>query len=89
MPVSFSFLLMILITAVIGSSAMVAIGMSMFQRIRRLEAGQGEMDRLAQDVDALRDQVAAARDEVGELGERMDFTERLLSSGRREERDAT
>lgn len=86
---SFSFLLMILITAVIGSSAMVAIGMSMFQRIRRLEAGLGEMDRLAQDVDALRDQVAAARDEVGELGERMDFTERLLSSGRREERDAT
>jgi outer membrane murein-binding lipoprotein Lpp len=82
---SFSFLLMILITAVIGSSALVAIGMSMFQRIRRLEAGLSEVDRLAEDVDALREHVLAARDEMGELGQRMDFTERLLSSGRPDE----
>lgn len=79
--------LLVLLAAVTGSSVMVGVGMSLFQRIRRLEAGQRDMERLAEDMEALREQVAAAREEVGEIGERMDFTERLLSSGRREDRE--
>lgn len=79
--------LLVLLAAVTGSSVMVGIGMSMLQRIRRLETGMRDMDRLAEELDALRDQVAGAREDVAEIGERMDFTERLLSSGRREDRE--
>lgn len=79
--------LLVLLAAVTGSSVMVGVGVSLFQRIRRLEAGARDVDRLVDEVDALREQLTAAREEVAEIGERVDFTERLLSSGRREDRE--
>jgi hypothetical protein len=63
--------------------------MWVLQRIRRGEErspmgslGSGREDEIA----ALRDDVGAARHEMGELQERLDFAERLLSQARDEGR---
>ena len=72
---------LILLAAVIGSSVMVAVGGWFVVRLRRLEAAAARNAELAVQVDALREQVAAASDELAELAERVDFAERLLTSG--------
>lgn len=73
---------LILFAAVFGSGAMVAIGLWIMGRLRRLEEGAAVQADLAGQVEALREQLAATREEVGELAERVDFAERLLTSGR-------
>ncbi len=64
--------LLILLAAVIGSSSMVGLGMWWFQRLRRLE-------EKTKDLGTLLEHVAILRDQVGELYERVDFTERMLT----------
>lgn len=47
---------------------------------RRIHGGRGDADGvLLAEVDQLRDHLAALEGQVGELGERLDFTERLLA----------
>ena len=48
------------------------------QRTRVSGSAQQEVERLADAVDTLRDEVGLLRDQHLELNERMDFTERLL-----------
>lgn len=49
------------------------------ERARGGEAGSGDMIRLAESVHSLREEVQALQDRFERLGERVDFTERLLS----------
>ena len=44
-------------------------------------AGQDDIERIIGAVDALHEQVHFMREEMGELNERVDFAERLLSRG--------
>jgi uncharacterized protein YlxW (UPF0749 family) len=71
--------------AIIGVGTMVLIGMKM-RLSAKVQLQQGskkeDVERLADAVDALHDEVRMLREEHAELQERMDFAERMLSSGK-------
>jgi len=76
-----------LLTILIGTLGMLSgglIGLKMFlnYRVRRLEASRGgDSPQVEEAVQALRDEVYVLRNELGEVQERLDFTERLLTRG--------
>lgn len=74
---------LILLAAVMGSGAMVAVLGWMAIRLRSLEAGKGgaDLERLLAQVEALREELEASSHEIDELTERLDFTESLLRGG--------
>lgn len=75
----------ILLAAVAGSGVVAWIIASLHGRLKDLERGAGgDVDALAAQVEALRQELLATRDEVGELYERVEFTERLLTRGKAE-----
>lgn len=50
---------------------------------RRIQGKSGELEQeLLQEVHALREQVLTLEQQVGELDDRLDFSERLLAQGR-------
>ena len=68
------------LVAVIGF--FVTVGMNI-RRLRMRETPGGEnFERLTEAVEHLTDEVRLMREEFGDLHERMDFTERMLSQGR-------
>ena len=76
--------LFIMFAAVLGSGSMVAVLGWMFFRIKALEAGQGnsgELGQLLEQIDEIHENLDLTRQEVAELTERLDFTERLLAKG--------
>jgi hypothetical protein len=72
-------------TAMISFGIFVLVGMKMrFNhklRLREREGGE-TAERLTEVVEQLHDEVRLMRQEFGELQERVDFTERMLSQGR-------
>ena len=75
--------------ALVGLGVFTLAGMRMFlaYRIRRFEAqGRGHPHELEESITELRDQVHLLRNDVVELQERMDFTERVLTRGQGNER---
>ena len=77
--------MLIVFAAAAGSGAMVGMIAWLLYRLKRLEpGGTGNVDvrRLANQVDAMQEQVTALRDDVGGLHERVDFAERLLTPGK-------
>ena len=71
--------------AILGVGSMILIGMKMrlSAKVQLQQGSKGEdVERLTDAVDALHDEVRALREEHVELSERMDFAERLLSSGK-------
>lgn len=75
---------LIILTAVTGSGIMVAILMTIANRLKMLESGgsgPAELNQLAREVDNLRAELETASSDIGNLTERLDFTERLLSDG--------
>ena len=78
--------LFIIFAAVIGSTAMIGIFSYFLNRIRQLEAkssGDAGSDRLAGQMDAVREELMTLQNEMSALSERVDFTEKLLTSGER------
>lgn len=76
--------LFIMFAAIVGSSAMGAFFTWMYFRTRQLEQGGSSADGFAQvldQLDELRESLDLTRQDVQELGERLDFTERLLTRG--------
>lgn len=74
--------IMILLAAVVGSGAMVAGAGWLIARIRRLEDQTGPVvDHLAEQVDALAARLEASQEELRELRNRVEFAERLLTTG--------
>jgi len=73
-----------IIAMLIPTAAIIMNGLQRVARIRleeaRARAGQELTDGTA--VQELRDEVAALRDELGEVHERLDFTERMLAQQR-------
>lgn len=70
--------------ALIALGTMVLIGMKMRLNAKvasRAEVEPSALDRLTDVVENLHEDVRLLRDEVTELQDRVDFTERMLSSG--------
>lgn len=80
------FILPIVIIAIAGSMVTSIVRLSLSYKYRAAQrAGAGDPEqqrRLEETVLELTDQVAQLRTEVVELGERMDFAERVLVRGR-------
>lgn len=80
--------LLVLLAAVSGSTWVVGTAVSLWYRTKRLEERIDERGRdaphLAKELDDLRMELQASNADVHSLRERVDFLERLLSSGNRE-----
>jgi len=81
------------VLAILGMGSMILIGIKMrythLRHTRSGQVGQGEMDRLSDDVAGLRDDVRMLREELVDLYERVEFTERVLAQGKADKnRDA-
>ena len=75
---------LIIFAAAMGSGTMVAIIAWFLSRMRSLESrgsSDSELKRLSHEVDDLRGELLANHSEIENLAERLDFTERLLSTG--------
>jgi hypothetical protein len=73
------------VIALLGVGSFVLIAMKMrYSHLRDTKhaPGREDLDRLAQAVELLHDDVRVVRDEIVELGERVDFAERVLAHGR-------
>ena len=76
--------LLIVFAAVIGSAAMMGILAYFLHRIRQIEAkttGEEGSNQLVDHVDAMREELLKVQEEMLALSERLDFTEKLLTSG--------
>jgi uncharacterized coiled-coil protein SlyX len=73
---------LILLAAVGGSGSMVGLGMWLYYRVKRLEGENREIVGLSGKVDEVREQLDQVQAHLGELYERVDFTERMLAQGR-------
>ena len=74
---------LIILAAVLGSSALVAAFAWILFRQRALEQGSSATDlrRLSDEVDELRAELHSVHSDISDLTERIDFTERLLAPG--------
>lgn len=73
------------VVALLGLGSFVLIGMKLrYNHLRDTKHAprSEEVERLVESVDLLHDQVRVLRDEMVDLGERLDFTERVLTRGR-------
>ena len=71
--------------AIISIGTMILVGMKMrlSAKVQLQQGSKGEdVERLADAVDGLHEEVRILREEYGELHERMDFAERILSTGK-------
>ena len=73
------------VLAIISIGTMILVGMKM-RLSAKVQLHQGskseDVERLADAVDGLHEEVRMLREEYGELHERMDFAERILSTGK-------
>lgn len=71
------------VTAMLGLGTFVLIGMKMRfnHKAKMLEQPKGaeDLERLTDAMDSIYDQARALREDLGELQERLDFHERLLT----------
>ena len=71
---------------ILGIGGVILLGQRMryryLERARGGDASSSEMVRLLERVDSLREDVQSLQDRFDRLGERVDFTERLLSEPR-------
>jgi hypothetical protein len=68
---------------IIGGMGLIGVRLWLGYKRERLRDGRPQdVERLSDAVEALHDQVHSLRDELGEVHERLDFAERLLTSGR-------
>ncbi|MGD2136550.1 MAG: hypothetical protein PVF27_10335 [Gemmatimonadales bacterium] len=71
--------------AVFAMGSFILIGMKLrYNHLRDTKhaPGKEELERVSETVELLQDQVRVLRDEMVELNERVDFTERVLTRGR-------
>ena len=75
----------LIFTALVGTFTLVGLKILISARkTRHGEVGKEEVQRLAETVEGLQDQMYQGRDAVAELHERVDFAERLLTKGEKD-----
>jgi hypothetical protein len=66
----------------VGTFSLIGLRMYLGHRTRRLELSAGQLSaHLEETIEELRHEVQGLRGDVGELQERVDFAERLLTRG--------
>jgi hypothetical protein len=78
---------MVLTMGMIGSFVLIGMRMRIQAKKPGAQVDLEELERLSEAVEGLTEQVRALSDECSDLGERVDFTERLLTQGRAQEPD--
>lgn len=68
----------------VGTCVLIGMKMRYEYRVKQLEKGAGReaTEQIETQLDQLRDQVLALREDVSELYERVEFTERMLARGK-------
>lgn len=65
---------------IIAGSVLGGLGMITYAWVKRRPAGgKGEMGRLTDSINSLRESVEGMREELSDVSDRLDFTERVLS----------
>ncbi len=77
------FLAAMIFVTTVGSFTLVGLKMFLKYRLERLKGGGGGEDtkRLEEAVTQLRDEVYLLRNDLGDMHERIEFTERLMARG--------
>ncbi len=70
------------IVGVLGACGLMGLKMWTNHQLKMRESPGGDNERLAEAVHQLHDEVGSMREDMAELHERMDFTERMLSEVR-------
>ena len=70
------------ILAILGGFGLVGLKIWTNHKLKMRETPDGDSERLTEAVQQLHDEFGSMREEVAELHERMDFTERILSEAR-------
>jgi len=75
----------LIFTAMVGTFSLFGLKILFSaRRTRHGEIGKEEVQRLADTVEGLQDEMYRVRDAVAELHERVDFAERLLTKGKKD-----
>lgn len=69
----------------LGAFVLVGLKMVLNHRARRFQGGGEDVRAVREEVQALRDDMLSVRGDLADLGERMDFTERVLAQTRQQE----
>jgi hypothetical protein len=77
--------LLLFFGGIVGIGGIILVGQRM--QYRHLQGGTGPEEGMADALDSLRDEVRLLHDEVAQLNERVEFTERLLSAPRVDDAD--
>jgi len=70
------------ILGILGGFGLVGLKIWTNHKLKMRETPDGDSERLTEAVQQLHDEFGSMREEVAELHERMDFTERILSEAR-------
>ncbi len=70
------------ISAILGVFGLMGLKVWSNHKLKMRETPDGDNERLTEAVQQLHDEVGSMREEVAELHERVDFTERMLSEVR-------
>lgn len=81
MPIGVEYVL-VLLAAVVGSGSMVGVGIWLYYRVKRLEGENRDLRTVDSRVEEIREQLDQVQGQLGELYERVDFTERMLARDR-------
>ena len=82
-PEVVEFVAPLMIVATVGTMILVGMKMRLSAKVQLQQGSKSEdVERLADAVDGLHEEVRMLREESAELHERMDFAERMLSSGK-------
>ncbi len=68
--------------AIVGFFGLMGLKTWSHHRLKMRETSGGDNERLTEAVQQLQDEVGAVREDIAELHERVDFTERMLSDVR-------
>ncbi len=73
----------VMVLTTIGTIFLIGMKMRLSANVQLQEGSKsGDVERLADAVDGLHEEVRMLREEYAELHERMDFAERMLSTGK-------
>jgi hypothetical protein len=68
-----------------GAFVLVGLKMVLAHRAKRFQGGGEDTGALREEIQALRDDVLSLQGSLTDLGERVDFTERVLAQSRQQE----
>ena len=82
MDILLAVILITTVTATVCGSVLIGTRMWLRAKTERMSlGGRGDVERLTEAIESLHEQTQFLQEEIGELHERVDFAERLLTKG--------